>query len=148
MAYDVRPLSFAEILDRAFRVLRDHFTVLTSIAAVTWVPHGLLASYSEATRSIGASVGSFLVLTILLPITNAALTTAVADVYLGRPTTLGGAYGTARPLLFAIIGTYMLFYLFILLAFLALFIPGIFFSVACSLVGQVMIVERRFGGVK
>ena len=42
MAYDIRPLSFGEILDRAFRVYLDNFVLLFGISAVVWIPSGIL----------------------------------------------------------------------------------------------------------
>ena len=42
MTYDIRPLSFGEILDRAFRVYLDNFALLFGIAAIIWVPSGII----------------------------------------------------------------------------------------------------------
>ena len=42
MTYDIRPLSFAEILDRSFRVYLDNFVPLFGISAVVWIPSGIL----------------------------------------------------------------------------------------------------------
>jgi len=38
MVYDLRPLSFSEILDRSFRVYREHFLTLFAISAVIAIP--------------------------------------------------------------------------------------------------------------
>jgi len=50
MAYDIRPLSLAEVLDRGFRVLRDHFLLLVGIAAWAWIPYGILLALSESNK--------------------------------------------------------------------------------------------------
>ncbi len=162
MAYNIRPLSFAEILDRAFRVFRDHFSVLVGISAVLWLPYGAILAVGNASHVVSgiAEIAFFL----LLPVMSVALTAAVANVYLDRPITVGDAYRSIRVILTPIVGTYLLLYLlvslgfialvipvvslgFILvsLGFIALVIPGIYLTICWSLVAPVMIVEHRFG---
>jgi hypothetical protein len=74
-----------------------------------------------------------------------ALTAAVANVYLGRPITVGDAYRSIRIILTPIVGTYLLLYLLVILGLIALVIPGIYLMNCWSLTGPVMIVEHRFG---
>jgi hypothetical protein len=166
LAYNVRPLSFAEILDRAFRVFRDHFSVLVGISAVLWLPYGAILAVGSTSRVVSgiAQIAFFL----LLPVTSVAVTAAVANVYLDRPITVGDAYRSIRAILMPIVGTYLLLYLLAVLGFIALVIPGVFVAyyssvyllVALGLIGvipgiyllncwsltaPVMIVEHRFG---
>jgi hypothetical protein len=143
MAYDIRPLSFAEILDRGFRVLRDQFWLLVGISAWVWMPYGVLLALGEIDKTFtGLGMLAFM---IISPLMYAALIVAVAEVYLDRTTTIGDSYGATRAIAVPIIGTFLLFYLLVGLGFLALLIPGIYFLVCWALLAPVMIVERRFG---
>lgn len=143
LAYNIRPLSFAEILDRAFRVFRDHFSALVGISAVLWLPYG--AILAEGNTSHVVSGIAELAFFLLLPVMSVALTAAVANVYLDRPITVGDAYRSIRVILTPIVGTYLLLYLLVILGFVALVIPGIYLLNCWSLAAPVMIVEHRFG---
>lgn len=143
MAYNLRPLSFAEILDRAFRVFRDHFSVLVGISAVLWLPYGAILAVGSTSRVVfGIAELAFI---LLLPVMSVALTAAVANVYLDRPITVGDAYRSIRVILTPIVGTYLLLYLLVILGVIALIIPGIYLGTCWSLAAPVMIVEHRFG---
>jgi hypothetical protein len=143
MAYDIRPLSLAEVLDRGFRVLRDHLRLLVGIAAWAWIPYGVLLALSESNK-IYAGL-AMLVFLIVSPLMYAALIIAVGEVYLDQPATISSAYRSTRALVVPIIGTFLLLYVLVALALLAFIIPGIYFMVCWALVTPVMIVERRFG---
>jgi len=143
LAYNIRPLSFAEILDRAFRVFRDHFLVLVGISAVLWLPYGAILAVDHTSLIVfGIAEIAFM---LLLPVMSVALTAAVANVYLDRPITVGDAYRSIRVILTPIIGTYLLLYLLVILGLIALVIPGIYLGTCWSLTAPVMIVEHRFG---
>jgi hypothetical protein len=143
MAYNIRPLSFAEVLDRAFRVLVDNFALLVGISALVWVPYGFLLA-------MGHSMSLFAIVALLLlmvggPIVHVVLTDAVARVYLDQPTSITEAYNDVRPIILPVIGTYFIFGVLLMLATLLFIIPGIYLGVCWALVGPIMIVERRFG---
>jgi hypothetical protein len=167
MAWNIRPLSFSEILDRSFRVLRNDFVLLVGVSMVLWLPYGLLA----ATGTIGGknfgtaiSILNLVLLSILGPIMNAALTVVVAKVYLGTPIAIAEAYRSVRAIIVPIIGTYLLIFLIFMvaavvvgggtyllapklmpLAIIGLVIPTLYLSICWALIGPVMIVERHFG---
>ena len=143
MAYDIRPLSLAEVLDRGFRVLRDHFRLLVGIAAWAWIPYGVLIAMSESNKTFAGL--AMLVFLIVSPLMYAALIIAVGEVYLDQPATIAGSYRSTRALVVPIVGTFLLLYVLLALALLAFIIPGIYFMVCWALVTPVMIVERRFG---
>src|SRR5260221_86491 len=82
MAYDIRPLSLAEVFDRGFRVLRVHFRLLVGIAAWAWIPYGVLLALSESHR-IYAGL-AMLVFLIVSPLMYAALIIAVGAAYLDQ----------------------------------------------------------------
>ncbi len=143
MAYNIRPLSFAEILDRAFRVFRDHFSALVGISAVLWLPNGAILAVGNTSHIVSGIAE--LAFWLLFPVMYVALTAAVANVYLDRPITVGDAYRSIRVILTPIVGTYLLLYLLVILGFFALVIPGIYLWNCWSLTAPVMIVEHRFG---
>ena len=165
MAYQIRPLSFAEILDRALRVLVDHAVVLIGISAIVWVPYQFLTA---------AGKWMALVAMILLlgvgPLVQAALTAAVVEIYLDRKATIEGAYRSAKAIFLPYLGTYLLLYIpavvlgvpvgilaavgmsgrrsspavFLLAVAVMVFVSG-YFLIRWILIGSIMIAEGRFG---
>jgi hypothetical protein len=154
MAYEIRELSFGEILDRGFRLLRDHVVLLGAPAAAIYVPISLVMSLlgPEAAASpedLAPVLASFALLILLsaiaVPILSAAITHAIGESYLGRPVTIGEALHAGLEVLLPLIGTWILAYLAILGGFLLLIVPGIYLTLAFLLATQVMVLERRFG---
>jgi hypothetical protein len=143
MAYDIRPLSLAEVLDRGFRVLRDHFRLLVGIAAWAWIPYGVLLALSASNKTFAGL--AMLLFLIVSPLMYAALIVAVGEVYLDQPATIAVSYESTRSLVVPIVGSFLLLYVLLALALLAFIIPGIYFMVCWTLITPVMIVERRFG---
>ncbi|HVN28634.1 MAG TPA: hypothetical protein VMT64_09120 [Candidatus Binataceae bacterium] len=166
MTYDIRPLSFGEILDRAFRVYLDNFVLLFGISAIVLIPSGILLA---AMPVLGPGIAGGLNVLILLlagPVMHAALVIAVAEAYLGRPVTIADAYRSVRPIIFPFIGTYLLTALVFVIPGLifgiliavsagvsrglfvvmlaASVVAAIYFLVCWALIGPVMIVEHRF----
>jgi len=144
MAYNIRPLSFGEILDSSFTVLRDNFVLLAGISVVVGVPVELTLG-AGAQGHFGVGLVGLLIAMIFEPIMVIAFTTAVANVYLDRPVTIASAYRSVGEVFTPIIGTILLTDVLLLLALLALFVPGIYFLICWILVFPVMIVEHRFG---
>lgn len=140
MAYDIRPLSFSEILERAFLLLRNHFALLVGIAAVVWIPYGVMLGLGRIVALIGG-----LLFLVAAPVMQVALTIGIAGAYLDREMTVGAAYEATRPIFGSIVLTYLLLYLLLLLCLIALLVPALYFGVCWALVGPIMIVERRFG---
>jgi hypothetical protein len=144
VAYDIRPLSFTEVLDRAFAVLRDQFWLLAGISAVAWIPYGVVLAFAGPNPR-GLQVLALMLLMVLVPVAYTALTVAVAAVYLGSPVTLSEAYRSTRPILVSIIGTYLLMYVFLFLSAILLLLPALYFAICWAMVSPVMIVEDCFG---
>ncbi len=162
MAYEIRPLSFGEILDRAFRVYLDNFALLFGIAAVVWIPSGILQASATVIGSTAATIIDVIFMLVAAPVMQAALTIGIAEVYLDRPIAIAESYRSARPILVPFFGTYLL--MAVLLAVptvavvatlliskpvfaVAIFIVALimfYFIVCWSLIGPVMIVERHY----
>jgi len=162
MAYDIRPLSFGEVLDRAFRVYLDNFALLFGISAVVWIPSGIILLTANVIGTGAAAVLNLLFLMVAGPILAAAHIIAIAEVYLDRPITIAESYRAVRPIILPLLGTYLLLVLLFAIpggligvSFAAspvlgvlLTIPAvvafIYFINCFALLGPVMIIERRF----
>jgi hypothetical protein len=96
-------------------------------------------------RSTASGLIGLIYLLLLAPVMKAALTVAIANVYLGRPITIDNAYRSVKPILIPYLGTFLLIYLLIIVGFVCLIVPGFYVMVCWSLAAQVMIIERRFG---
>lgn len=156
MTYQVRQLSFGEILDQSFKVLKDNFVVLTGIMALFYVPYALLmalvtpAAPDGVPQAMGVGVMAagllgMLAMFAVLPLSQLAVTRAVSEAYLNTPLTLGEAYRTALKSYMPYLGTCLLVGLAVLGLMFLLIVPGIYFGVAWSLVGPVAVVEGVFG---
>lgn len=154
MAYEIRELSFAEILDRGFRLLRDHAVLLGTPAAVVYVPASMVFSLfdPEATADpadlmpFAISFALLIALSaIAVPVLSAAVTHAIGESYLGHPVTIGEAVQAGIGLFLPLVGTWILAYLAILGGFLLLIVPGVYLTLAFLLATQVMVLERTFG---
>lgn len=153
MSYQVRAMSLGELLDGAFRLLRDHVVVLAGIAAIFHVPAVLAGTVvqealapgdlSPVVIGSGAALGLFSLL--VQPLVSAAITHAIGELYLGRTTSIGASLRVAFSLLVPVIGTAILLTILIGLGLLLLIVPGIVLYLSFLVVWQVAVFERRFG---
>jgi len=121
-AIELRPLTLGELLDRAFTLYRAHFWLFVGIMAIPScmaIPMNFLllmkqgsplATLTRQTPQAQAAVFSlgFLALLAIFWIAYAvamgAATHAVAEAYLGRPTTVSGSYGSIRGRFWRLLG--------------------------------------------
>jgi hypothetical protein len=121
MRYEIRAMSFAEILDQGFRLVRDHFVLIVGLAATLQVPLAVLQEWaggSLITRSVtsGRILAGVLVLVSLLvvaPAVGAAVTFALGETYLGRPPTIRESLRRAFRILLPLTGTMLLLWLLV-----------------------------------
>lgn len=154
MRYEIRAMSFAEILDTGFQLLRNHFTLLVGLSLVMYAPIGLLSvvleilppaeSMSAAAIAL-ALIPLALAVVVAAPIVAAAITHAVGALYLGDEVTFEGALRAALSILLPLMGTSILAYLAIFAGFLLLVVPGVYLAFAFFLLWQVMVLEGVFG---
>lgn len=171
MGYNIRPMSFGEVLDRAFVVLRDHFWLIVGISATVFVPYGVLEAFAQIApgplaRIVLAITGGLIVIAAGA-VMVVVITAAVASVYLDHSTTVGNAYRATGRILVRVIGTYLLQLLFFLLCFAPIvvifYLPRgfghlamvasiigfgvllMYLAICWSLLAPVMVVEGRFG---
>jgi len=154
VAYEIQPMSLGEILDTGFRLLRDHFATLFGLAAVVYVPLGLLelmlsleaADASGSPLALAVVGGLYLlVLSVGLPLIAAAITLALAAVYLGRPLPARAALRRSWAKVLPLAGTSLLAYIFIGFGMLLLVVPGIWLAFAYLVTSQVVVIEDLSG---
>ena len=152
MRYEVRAMSFAEILDAGFRLVRDHFVLLVGISAALYVPVALFQSAVEALAK-GQNPGSLaltgllgvLIFAAVSPLVGVAITFALGEVYLGREVGIGDAFRKGLAIVAPVLGTSLLAGLAIVGASLLLILPGIWVGLGLMLLSPVMVLENRFG---
>jgi hypothetical protein len=133
----LRPMGLLEIVDQTFRLYRRHFGVFFGIAAVVYVPWGVLQSIPVV------NVLSGLLLTPFALVAGAALTKAVSDRYLGEQLSIGEAYRYIGRRFWPLVFTMILAYLMVLGGFILLIIPGIIFTFWVMLTAQVFVIEDK-----
>jgi len=151
MSYEIRAMSLGEVLDTAFRLVRNHFVLLLGIAFVLALPQQAFQAYVGAvqatpTPQAGAGIlGFVLFFVIVSPIVSAAITHAIGEIYLGSPVTVGAAYKVGFQLFFKLVGTAILMMILVAIGLLLLVIPGLYLMLAFMLTYQVIVMERVAG---
>jgi hypothetical protein len=157
VAYEIRAMSFAEILDTGFRLVRDHFLLLVGCGIWLYVPLALVTAWvsgsiesaaqspEEVLTALATSLALVLPLALLSPIVTAAITHAIGEVYLGREATVAGSMRFAFGILAPLLGTILLWTLAIAVGLVLFVFPGVYLMMAFLVVNQVMVIERRFG---
>lgn len=159
MGYEIRAMSFAEIMDAGFRIVRRHFGLIVGIAAALYVPIAVLGALVVPETVPGAGpwavagtaggiaflIGLGLYAIIISPIVSAATTYAIGEIYLGRTTTVAQALRVGATMVLPIVGTSLLVGMAVILGFILLVIPGFYLFLSFLLVWQVMVLERRYG---
>ncbi len=113
MAYELRPLSLGEILDRTFSLYRRRFWLYVGLAAVaaaittlgefarlTWGLSGSKIAAADGPRAVlvtlATTLGTLLLYLVAYCLTQAATVHAVNAAYLGRETSIGASFATVR----------------------------------------------------
>jgi len=161
---ELRPLSLGELLDRTFRLYRDHFWLFVSIMAIPAafsIPSQVLlltfqgSMFNSAAQapdrppslpSVRIIIGGLVVYALFFVIFwtvyclgVAASSSAVADVYLGRACTVRGSYAKIRGRFWRLIGVVFN---------VALRLLGLFLLVLLALGGTVAAIGYFFGGAR
>jgi len=119
-ATDLRPLALGELLDRTFRLYRNHFWLFVGIMAIPSafsVPFTVLIFSMQSSAIVGGPPSPKLVVGMVLfglaffclfcavySVAIGATTYAVSEAYLGRKVTVRGAYGKVHGNFWRIIG--------------------------------------------
>jgi hypothetical protein len=148
MAYQIRAMSFAELLDTAFRIVRDHFGLLVGITSAVYLPlavvsHGMQPAPGQIVW--GRLVATIVLALVALPIASTALTHAVGEIYLGRSTSIGRSFRTSLGIIVPLTGTMLLVNLGIIVGTLLVIVPGVYLCLAWLLASPVVVFEGLFG---
>ncbi len=133
----LRPMGLLEIVDQTFRLYRRDFGLFFGIAALVYIPLGVLQSVPEI-----AMIMTF-VFAPFYAVAGAALTKAVSDRYLGEKASIGSAYRYIGRRIVPFLLTLLVSYLFVAVGLVLLVIPGIVFLFWIMLVAQVFVIEDR-----
>jgi hypothetical protein len=162
----LRPLSAGEILDAAIKVVMRHWRTLAKAIVLFVLPLAILSTLAVAAldpdqlellpegptsgaelseddaATIGATAVNGIVMVLMLLVVNIACFKAVCDAWLGHTPEVGRSlrFGLRRAP--AALGCSIVWGIAILLAFLALIVPGIWLTVAWSLALPVLLFER------
>jgi hypothetical protein len=157
MPQALRPLTFNEILDRAFSLYRREFSLFVGISCVLYMPLGLLSTTlistqgkpgpeAYATPSAGLMVFAVSMVAVVLILTaslllQGCLAVAIAERYLERPITVGQALARTVRRAPTLIATFFLMELVIMGGFMLCVVPGLVFMVALLLAPQIAMLE-------
>ena len=121
MSYEIRAMSFAEIMDAGFRIVSRHFGLILGISAALYVPVAILVALVAPTLApgtvpwatmgagrLGFVIGLGLYTIIVSPIVSAGVTFAIGEIYLGRSASVGQSLRAGTSMLLPIIGTSLL----------------------------------------
>ena len=154
MKYEVRKLELRDVLDQTCQIIRDNQKLLFGIVLVSVVPvqivigilnHVLLRTGRVEIAGFVSLGTTFLVVLPVYNLAGGALTYAVANLYLSRPTTMGESYRRALRRFVPIVLTSILQYLAIGVGFCLFIIPGIIFGLWFTLSEVVVVLEGTSG---
>jgi hypothetical protein len=141
-------MSFAELLDAAFRIVRDHFGLLVGITSAVYIPFAVMSAIAMPANGqfvLGPLVSMLVLALVVLPIGSVALTYAVGEIYLGRQTSILRSFRVALRLIVPLMGTMMLVYLGVIVGLLLLVIPGLYLSLTWILASPIVVLEGVYG---
>ncbi len=140
MSYELRPLSLAEILDAAFRLVQTEWKTLIGLSFIVQTPMMLIAlampsmfdpfsgssnpgaEMSEDTLMLAGLGfgGMMLAYFFLFPFVSAAVSSAVGHFYLGRPYSAKEAARAGGRVYFRLMGSYFMYIVAVLGAMMAI----------------------------
>src|SRR5437773_12116397 len=117
MSYEIRAMSFAEIMDAGFRIVSRHFGLILGISAALYVPvpvlvalitphlaPGRIAWATVGAGRLGFVIGLGLYTITVSPRVAAGVTFAIGAIYLGPRVSVGQALDAGTSVLLPIIG--------------------------------------------
>jgi hypothetical protein len=153
MRFDLKPLSFGEVLDGSFKIFRGNLGLFLTVALVFNGPTVLVSAWLRIAQQ-GVPAGklpsgygmAMLVILAASLLLWGTMTAAAVQVVTNEPTSLGKSFSRfARILGPAVVGAFLLF-IFTGLFALLLLIPGIIYFLGRGLFLPVLLVEGGKGG--
>ncbi|MFO0948301.1 MAG: hypothetical protein U1D30_20665 [Planctomycetota bacterium] len=168
MRYPIKTLGIGGIIDVTVNLIKNHFSLFMGIMLTLYLPFVvilnvvLLATQPELSPEptqeemqaftsqmavYGITAGGLGILFALLiqPLATASATYAVANEYLGIPTTLGDSVRQGLRSFLSVAWVWILTYILCMLGLLALIIPGVYLFFSFSLASEVVVIEKIKG---
>ncbi|MDA2953752.1 MAG: hypothetical protein O2976_03950, partial [Actinomycetota bacterium] len=154
MSTDARqpgPITFGELLSRAWRMYRAEPLLFLILTAVTVIPVGILsgiasAAATDATSTKRAAAVIFIAVIpalLLLPVSGAAVAMATVRRLTGDRISAGAALERVGVRFWILFGALVLVTLGVIVGLFALVIPGIFLAVLWLFAGQAAVIEGK-----
>jgi hypothetical protein len=147
MAHPIRKLSFGEVFDQSFRLMREHFVTFSAgfVAAYVAIAAVRLPMLSSASARAALALLTIVAFIVVLPLVQLVVTIMAAKAYIGEPITFQNAVARAKELFLSYMGTVLLAMLGILGGFLLFIVPGIYLFTVWMLVAPIYALEGRIG---
>jgi len=170
----LHPMSFSDVLDGAFRLLRANLATIVLVTAIFFAPLELLSAFLSrnllggrglldvlgdpslteqglggglSTFELGGVVAVSLLSLLITPFVGGAITQVVAASYLGRQLSAGDAIRTAVPRLWALLGAAILVHLVEAVGFVLCVLPALV-AMAFLICTTPAVVLERLGPIK
>jgi hypothetical protein len=173
-AIELRPMGVGDILDSAFRLYKAQFVPFLVIALVAFLPYALftlivglasspaqppqnVSSFETAQNPFAASagvnsgglalavLGPVILLIIVFPLVQSALTYNISGAILGERLSAGESYRRAAGRVLPLLWTQLLVGVVVFIGFLLLVVPGIIFSFWFMIIAPLVVLERISG---
>jgi len=158
-AIELRPLALGELLDRTFRLYRNHFWLFAGIMAIpsafsipftvfffSMQPSAAIGGVPTPKFAIGMVLSIFAFFCVFWAVYSMAIgaaTYAVSEAYLGQTVTVRGAYGKVRGNFWRIVGVVVVA---LLRVFGMLLVAGIGMGIVIGISIGVIAAVARMGG--
>jgi hypothetical protein len=137
----LQPLTTGQLLDKTFTVYRQHFLTFVAIGAVPpLVLNVSMFMFQVSAKTPGAALplvltGFFLLLVYVgtIGISHAAVSLTVSDIILDRPVSASSSISRVRGKALRYVWVMFCVFLVTILGFIALIIPGIYFTISLAL---------------
>jgi hypothetical protein len=153
MKFELKPMSFGEVLDGAFKVFRSNLGLFLTIEALFSLPTNLVSRWLQQAQgtmgrgSLAPGYGPAMLLIFALAfVTWGAMTAAAVQTVTGESTSLGKALSRYFRVFWPILGASIIFIIAGTLWTMLLIIPGIVYYLRRALYYPVLMVEGGTAG--
>jgi len=146
-AFDSGPFSVGSVLSRAAGLMTRHLLLFAGVSLVAQLPSELvtlsMAGHPVSPHALARSLGiTWLLVMILVPVSQTVIYHAAFQDMLGRPIRLGDSLGVAVRLFLPVLGALICMGLAVGFGLLLLVVPGIMLATALSVSVPASVVER------
>ena len=142
----LRTMSLSELLDSPFHLYRKHFVVFCGIVAISNLIILLFTVAESSFHFLSSRIAIFiflLLVSIAYFFAQAAVISAVSQVHLGRPASIGASFAAVKGSMVEVIFAIILTVTAIVFGLIFCLVPGMYLLVVWSLTIPVVIIENR-----